>query len=126
MERFLFIALAGGVGTGLRYLLGLWTVARFSDAFPWGTLAVNLIGSFLICLLARMLNPTEAGPSTLQLVLLTGFLGGFTTYSAFNLEVFRFLQAGQTATALGYVAATIVGGLSLGWFGWTLGEMLAR
>jgi CrcB protein len=75
--------------------------------FPWGTLAVNLIGSFAIGVIWVALAGRGAG----HLLLVTGFLGGFTTFSAFSLDTLRLIEGGQVGTALGYVAASV--GVSL-------------
>ncbi len=84
MERFLWICLAGAVGTGARYLTQVWATKTLGLTFPWGTLIVNLVGSFLLALLMQVALTSDRISPTLRLVLATGFLGGFTTYSSFN------------------------------------------
>ena len=81
MARFLWICLAGAAGTGARYLLSTWLSRASGPAFPWGTLAVNLLGSFLLGLVMEIGLATGVLPPTLRLTLATGLLGGFTTYS---------------------------------------------
>ena len=110
--QLLWISLAGAAGTAARYLLSTAVVARLG--VPYGTLAVNLIGSFaggVIFTLAERLDPA------LRLVLATGFLGGFTTYSAFNTEVLGSAIGGDVRMAIGYLTATVVGCLIAGFAG---------
>lgn len=119
MRPFLLVFLGGGLGAMLRYGAALLVAARGTGlgpeaaAFPWATLAVNLVGSFLIGVLAGLL----AGRETARLVLVTGLLGGFTTFSAFSLDTLTLLGSGRAGFALGYVAASVVGGLALAWLG---------
>jgi CrcB protein len=103
--QLLWICVAGGLGSGTRFLVGLLTHRWFGQAFPFGTLAVNVVGCFLIAvaLQAGALTPTQ------RLVLATGFLGGFTTYSSFNYDALRFVSEGAIGKAVAYVVATVVG-----------------
>lgn len=119
MSGFLWICLGGAIGTGARYLLSSWTLKAFGDAFPHGTLAVNLIGSFLI---GSLMSATIEGAisPTVRLTLATGVLGGFTTYSSFSYETLRYLHEGAWALALLNVLLTLGGCLAacaLGWAG---------
>jgi fluoride exporter len=92
MDRFLWICFAGALGTGTRYLVGIWAGARFGTTFPYGTLIVNVAGCFLITAIMQVALSTNLVPATLRLVLTTGFMGGLTTYSSFNYETTRFFQ----------------------------------
>jgi CrcB protein len=118
MARLLWICLGGAIGTGARYLLSIWTLKVFGAAFPYGTLAVNLVGSFLLAALvvvgveASMLSPT------LRLALTTGVMGGFTTYSTFSYETMKYLQGGAWAVAIVNVLVTVLGGLAACLAGW--------
>ena len=107
MGRFLWICLGGAVGTGARYLLSDWSLRNFGPGFPWGTLAVNVIGSFLLGALMQIALATSLLPPTLRLTLTTGVMGGFTTYSTFNYETVRYLQQSDWVGAGTYVAATL-------------------
>lgn len=110
----LLVALGGAVGAVVRYAVGMWAVP---DArWPWGTLAVNLVGSLAIGLLA----PSLARHDAARLLVVTGVLGGFTTFSAFSLDALALLHAGRAGAALGYVAVSTVGGLALCALGWKL------
>ncbi len=107
--RLFWICLGGAAGTAARYLLGGWLLDRLGPAFPWGTLAVNLIGSFLIGLVMETALLTGAIAPTLRLALTVGVLGGFTTYSSFNYESLRLAESGVWLTASANVGATLVG-----------------
>lgn len=126
MGQLLWICLGSGIGGGARYLLSGFTLRMLGTSFPYGTFAVNFIGSFLLAGLmfagteARMMSPT------LRLALTTGVLGGFTTYSTFSYETMKYLQDGAWGIALANVLVTVFGCLAsclLGWAGarWLLG-----
>ena len=124
MSRFLCICLGGAAGTGARYLLSGWALATFGGSFPWGTVAVNVIGSFLLGVIVSAADAMPALSPTMRLALTTGVMGGFTTYSAFNQETVQFLQAGAWRLALGNVALTLVLCLAAGFAGVALGRAL--
>jgi len=91
--RFLLVCLAGAAGTGTRYLVSLGAGKLFGAAFPYGTLIVNLAGCFLIAAIVHASLVKTSGVSDLtRLVLTTGFMGGLTTYSSFNLETTTLLR----------------------------------
>jgi CrcB protein len=120
MSRFLWICLGGAVGTGARYLLGGWTLRAFGPSFPYGTLSVNLIGSLLVAALMYLGVEAAMLPPTLRLVLTTGVMGGFTTYSTFSYETLKYLQDGAWGLAIVNVLVTVFGCLAaclLGWAG---------
>ncbi|MEO8529845.1 MAG: fluoride efflux transporter CrcB [Deltaproteobacteria bacterium] len=93
------IMLGGGLGAGARYLVSLVT------PFPFATMAVNIIGSFAIGLAFATLAPKNHPALP---ILTTGFMGGFTTLSAFSLDTFKLVEKGQVGGAFAYVAATLV------------------
>ena len=119
MSRFLLICLGGALGTGARYLISCWSLKLMGPAFPYGTLAVNLLGSFLIAALMYMGTEAALLSETTRLFLTTGILGGFTTYSAFSYETLRYFQVGSWHVALLYVVATVLGCLAACLLGWT-------
>ncbi len=122
MERFLWICFAGALGTGTRYLIGLWAGQRLGTTFPWGTLVVNLSGCFLISFIMYLgLNMTNVS-ATLRMALTTGFLGGLTTYSSFNYETTKLLNDGAPGMALLNLGVTLLGCFASG----VLGLFLAR
>src|SRR5689334_10798591 len=104
MARFLLVCTGGAVGTGARYLLGGWAQRALGTTFPWGTLIVNALGSFL----SVVISPD------LRVVLTTGVMGGFTTYSTFNYETIRLFQDGALALGALNVAATVLVCLAAG------------
>jgi len=108
---YLAIALGGALGSVLRYAVQS-ALRPAAGGFPWGTLAVNLAGSFLIGLCAALAERQGAG-SWVRPWLMVGFLGGFTTFSAFSLENLHLLRSGQVVSLFTYVAVSVVGGLSL-------------
>jgi len=120
--RFLIVCGAGALGCGARYLVGLWAAERFGAKFPYGTLIVNIVGSFLIALVMELSIRIADFSPNLRLALTTGFLGGLTTYSAFNLETTQLAFTGQTLRALANVLLTIVACLAAG----LLGLVVAR
>jgi CrcB protein len=113
--------MAGALGTGARYLVGLWAYDRLGKAIPYGTLLVNVVGCFLIGLVMQLSLRTVAIPPALRLTLTTGFIGGLTTYSSFNYDVSRYLQSGAYATAGLYFCLTVILCLAAG----SLGVILA-
>jgi fluoride exporter len=117
MERFLWVCLAGALGTGARYLVGSWALSRFGHVFPLGTLIVNLVGCFLMGLVVELALRGSLASADLRVILTTGFLGGLTTYSAFNQETARLFRDGTSAMAFANVAVTVLGCLLAGWLG---------
>lgn len=115
MKNLLLVCAGGALGSGARYLVGVWAVDRFGRDFPWGTLAVNVAGCFLIAVVLRFEQKLSHG---VLLALTTGVMGGFTTYSAFNMELLRMLHDGRARQAALYVAATLVGCFAAGAAGW--------
>ncbi len=89
------ICCGGAIGTGARYLISGWAMSVFGSSFPYGTLSVNIIGSFLIGIIMHAgLSTAWISPET-RIVLTTGVMGGFTTYSSFNYETINYLQEGE-------------------------------
>jgi fluoride exporter len=121
MERFLWVCLAGALGTGARYLIALWAAQRFGSAFPHGTLVVNSSGCFAIAALMHAAL-TLGWPPTVRAAATIGFIGGLTTYSSFNYETMRLFEEGAPATAFVNLSVTVIGGVMAGW----LGLMAAR
>ncbi len=117
MTRFLLVCLAGAVGTGARFAMSAALGALLGTQFPYGTITVNVLGSFLIGGIMYASNATDLVSPTLRLVLTTGFLGGFTTYSAFNNETLMYLQQSLWGRALANVGVTVVVCLAAGFAG---------
>jgi len=104
------VALGGALGAMGRYMTGVAAVRVMGHGFPWGTLAVNIVGSFLMGVLVVVLG--KKGGTHMAPFLVTGMLGGFTTFSTFSLDVLTIYERGQVALAAGYAAASLI--LSLG------------
>jgi CrcB protein len=100
------VALGGAVGASLRYGANLGIGRLLGAAFPWHTLAVNVIGSALMGGLMVIL--AHRGQQQLAPFLMTGILGGFTTFSAFSMDTISLAQRGETALAAGYVLASVL------------------
>ena len=124
LERLLWIVAAGGLGSGARFLISLGAERASQGGFPLGTLIVNVVGSFLICLVMELAAAGLVSP-TQRLALTTGFLGGFTTYSAFAYETLRCLEARALRLGLANVALTLILGLGAGVIGIVCGRKLA-
>jgi len=125
LARFLWICLGGAAGTGARYLLSGWLLRTAGPGFPWGTLAVNVLGSFLLGLIMQVSLATDLLSPTLRLALTTGVMGGFTTYSTFNYETLQYLQQSDWLMGSLNLAVTVVVCLAAGSLGLAAGRLLA-
>jgi fluoride exporter len=114
VSRFFWICLGGAAGTGARYLLSGWAFQILGTGYPWGTLAVNLLGSFFIGAVMHAGLTTQLISPTLRLALTTGVLGGFTTYSSFNYETLQLFQDGAWRIGFVYVTMMLLGCLVAG------------
>lgn len=117
----LWVMLAGGLGSGARYLAGQWATATLGASFPYGTLIVNLSGCFALGAVVQFATAGNSSPEFRAAVGI-GFLGGFTTYSSFNQETLIMLSNGALGAAALNVALTLAGGLAAG----SLGMLVAR
>lgn len=108
MTRVLLIGLAGALGTICRYLVGIGAGKLLGTAFPYGTLTVNVTGCFLIALVAELAASTTSISPDVRLMLTTGFMGGLTTYSSFNLETTAFLRERDWTMGLVNLGVTLV------------------
>ena len=110
------LAAAGAVGTLLRVGCTTAAVKLFGPSFPWGTLAANVIGSFVFGVIYALSRSRGITPEQ-ETVLLVGLLGGFTSYSSFAFQSVALLESGRAATAVAYMAFTNVAGLVAVWAG---------
>lgn len=106
MRGVLFVAIGGATGSVARYLVSRW----FSGDFPWGTFAVNVIGSLLIGLLTGIVGRGILSDD-MKLLLVTGFCGGFTTFSTFACESFQMMRAGDALLSAAYVGISVIAGM---------------
>jgi CrcB protein len=116
MSRFLLVCLGGAIGSGARYLFST-AMSRVFGNFPIGTLGVNVIGSFVISLVMVLALDRGALGVETRLFIVTGVLGGFTTYSSFNYETLQLVQSGAAGLAALNVALTLVGCIGAGVLG---------
>ena len=116
VQHSVLVALGGALGAWLRYVVGLaWARsigATSAAAFPWATLTVNLLGSLAMGLLTGWLAGSGQGSESWRLLLGVGVLGGFTTFSAFSLDVVSLAQRGAIGTAILYGAISVVGSIA--------------
>ena len=116
MQKLVLISLGGVLGTLARYLASTWIDERARSSFPFGTLAVNFAGCFAAGFLYQLFEQVVVEPQ-LRLALVTGFLGAFTTFSAYALQTFVLERNGWTAMAVLNVAISNIMGLLLVWIG---------
>lgn len=112
MHHLILVALGGAIGASLRHLGNLAALRLLGPGFPWGTIAINIAGSFAMGVIIEMLARRFGGASNeLRLFVATGVLGGFTTFSAFSLDVAVLWEKGAAFHALGYVLVSVVGAI---------------
>jgi CrcB protein len=117
------VAVGGGVGAFLRFAVGAWVVHHHPAAkVPWATLAVNWLGCLLIGLIYGWVEGRTMLGVSMRYFLVTGLLGGFTTFSAFGVETLYLFKRGESLMAWSYILASVTGGLVLAW----LGERILR
>lgn len=125
IKELAWVCIGGACGSGVRFAVTSWTLARYGTTFPYGTLAVNVVGSLLLaCIFQVSRTATWLGP-TLQVALGAGVMGGLTTYSTFNLEIVRYVQEGHVRMAIVYGMATLSGCLLAGAAGIGVGRMIS-
>lgn len=111
MLNWLLVAVGGAIGSMFRYGTGLAATRLLGPGFPWGTITVNVVGSFVIGLFVELIARRFNASEPLRLLMVTGFLGGFTTFSSFSLDAVALIERGQGALSLVYMLASV--GLSL-------------
>jgi CrcB protein len=118
MSRYFCVFLGGGAGCLTRYLVGRAILQRFpSGYFAWSTFCINVTGSFLIGFLMTLLIERLKVPHFWQLLLVTGFLGGYTTFSSFEYDGYLAVRAGQPLIAMAYLAGSVIAGCGAVWLG---------
>ncbi|MDF7773715.1 fluoride efflux transporter CrcB [Sphingomonas sp. AOB5] len=111
MPHLLLVMLGGAIGAAARHLTGRATLAWFGPGYPYGTLAVNLIGGLLMGVLVGYLAKFEASEPW-RMLLGVGVLGGFTTFSAFSLDMFGMIERGDWIAAIGYALVSVIGSVA--------------
>ncbi len=129
MKTLALVCIGGAVGSGLRYAathaVTQWALRVHGSAFPWGTLAVNVLGSFLLGFLLTARAASGGVPEDLRFAVGTGVLGGFTTYSTFNFETLALAQGGRLGAAAANVGVTLLACIGAGLAGMLLARAVA-
>ncbi len=126
MPTVLIVALGGAIGASARYLSGAWIMRATGGGFPYGTLFVNVLGSFLMGLLAVYLMERMDGSwARFAPFLMTGVLGGFTTFSAFSLDALYLMEKGRMGAAALYMGGSVVLAIAALYLGMMLARVLA-
>jgi CrcB protein len=117
VSRFLLIALGGALGSLARYSVGFWVQERVPGAFPYGTFIVNMSGCLVMGLVMTRLNEGTAVNVNWRFFVPVGFIGAYTTFSAFEFETFRLIEQGLPLVGLGYVVSSLILGYVALWLG---------
>lgn len=123
MNGILYVALGGALGASGRHLVGQWAGRSLGAGFPYGTFIVNIVGSLLMGLLVGWLLTREGGQQ-LKLFLATGFLGGFTTFSAFSLDAINLLERKAYTPFMIYVGGSVIIAILALWIGLILARKI--
>ncbi len=122
--RFILVCVGGAIGTAARYLTALWVPSLLGSSFPFATLIVNTLGSFLLAFIMHVGSSSEMLSPDLRAMLTTGVMGGFTTYSTFNYETTEFLREGAWPLAAANVLGTVAICLAAGFAGMAVARMV--
>ena len=117
MDRLAWVCFGSAIGGGARYLVSLAAQNLLGTAFPWGTLAVNVVGSFLISFIMHVAVETTLIAPVVRIFLTTGIMGGLTTYSTFNFETLGFAAEGDWPRAAANLGLTLLACLAAGVLG---------
>ena len=117
MDRFLVVLAGAGLGGLARYVAGTWIMAKYGGRFPLGTFVINVSGSFLIGVLMTLLTERLQPHPNWRLFLVVGILGGYTTFSSFEYEVFQAFRDGARLMGMLYMTGSILLGLIGVWLG---------
>ena len=122
----LAVGLGGAIGSILRYAIAFWSVGRFGPGFPWHTLAVNVVGSFLIGVFAVYARSSVAFSPYVSTFLIVGVLGGFTTFSTFSYDTLTLLSESAPQLALAYCGGSVAAGIAAAMAGMTVARVALR
>ena len=125
MGAWVAVAAGGAIGSLVRFWLTGVMTDLTGPRFPWGTLLINVLGSFVIGLVAgiTLIPARVAVHPDLRIFLMTGICGGFTTFSAFSLQTLELMQGGEVVAAMGYAAGSVVLCVTAAFGGWMLGRV---
>ncbi len=123
MQAYLLVAIGGALGSVARFWIGGLISARFGETFPWGTLVINVTGSFVIGIFAALTAPEISGKYRTQLIqfIMIGICGGYTTFSSFSLQTLSLVQRRQWLYAGGNVVLSVTLCMIAVWLGYLLG-----
>jgi fluoride exporter len=107
-QLILAVALGGALGSVVRYLIGIESGRLFGTDFPWGTLIINVSGSFLIGVFAALFATKWSVTPSARVFLIVGICGGYTTFSTFSLDVWYLIERGQVLASLAYILASVI------------------
>jgi len=124
MEKYFVIAIGAVLGAFSRYALGLWVAARMGTEFVYGTLLINLIGSFVLGLFLTLNLDKGLFTPNARMFVAVGWCASFTTYSTFSWDTYRYIQEGNWKLAAANVSLTLLGCLAATWAGATLGKII--
>jgi CrcB protein len=122
LDKYLVVLAGAGLGGLMRYVAGTWIMSKYGGRFPLGTLAINVTGAFLIGVLMTLLTERFHPHPNWRLFLVVGVLGGYTTFSSFEYEIYQAIRDGERWLGLFYMTASVL----LGYLGVWLGTLLAR
>jgi len=108
LNHILLAAVGGALGTVARYLVGIVTLRTMGPGYPWGTFAVNIVGSALIGIFVQLIARRFGASADMRIFAVTGFLGGFTTFSSFALDSVNMMERGDLGAAALYIGASLV------------------
>jgi len=120
--KYVVVGVGGFLGAIARYMLGAYIGSRYGVRFPYGTLVINVSGSFLVGFILTLLSRTTASPYWRYLIPI-GFIGAYTTFSTFEYETLRAVQDGQAITGLLNVALSVIVGFAAVWAGAAIGRV---
>ncbi|MFM7672531.1 MAG: fluoride efflux transporter CrcB [Bacteroidota bacterium] len=118
MTAFLWVLLGGALGSGLRFSLSRLFPFNAAESFPWSTFFVNLMGCLLIGILVGLIDRRPAETEVIKWFWISGFCGGFTTFSAFSMETISLVQHDRWPVAIGYTVSSVLLGIFVTWGGW--------
>lgn len=124
MDKYIIISVGAILGAFCRYWMGLWVAAKWGTQFTYGTLLINLIGSFVLGFFLTLHLDRGMFTPNARMLVAVGWCASFTTYSTFSWETFRYIQEGDLRLAGANIAFTIVGCLAATWAGATIGKIL--